>query len=144
MDFSMVEARAKRQRLAELAGQHYRDASSSIVKRLSGDERKAFFGIENDQGQSIILGSHCVFIRTVEGDDVELLHADFSEALHANAMKLGKRADYEFVPLGNGRTAWLKDEQTMCALWNIALLIIKLWKRDQIYKTLEKRPDDYA
>ena len=131
MDFSVIEAKAKRQRLAELAGQHYRDASSSIVKRLSGDERKAYFGIENDRGQSTILGSHCVFVRTVEGETIELSHSDFTAALHANGMKLGKRADMEFVPLGNDRTAWLKDAQTMCALWSIAERIAQLQQKDQ-------------
>lgn len=50
---------------------------------------------------------------------------DVLPRLQENGMKVGKVGDFEFVDFGSYGCAWMKDGPTMCAIWNIIMLMHK-------------------
>lgn len=123
MKLEAVEARAKRSKLIELAGNSYRDSNSEIVARLNRENGSAFLGIQDDNGPYTIIGSDCVFLSTRAGRELSVSHSDFLSALQATGMDRGKGGEFEYIPVGEGHSAWVKDGSTMCALWNIILAL---------------------
>ena len=123
MEYSSVEARARRNRLDELAGENYRDKCSDIVSKLKNEGKYPYLGIQNDDGCYTIVGQNCCYIMTDQGVSMEIAHDKFLNILRENAMKLGKQANFEYVSIDENGAAWLKDGQTMNAMWGLVQFI---------------------
>jgi hypothetical protein len=123
MDFSIIEARVKRNNLPVLADSNYRDNQSKLVKGLSESGKDVYLGIESDSGIYTLLGPDRVYFTTQSGSESEVLNSDFLVILQKNAMKIGKFGDFQYVTIESGESVWVKDGSTMCALWNTLLLL---------------------
>jgi hypothetical protein len=123
MKFSIVEARAKRNKFDELAGKFYRDNNSQIVEELNKANKRAYFGIQDDSGKYTIIGEKFVYFATEFGIEGEVSNADFLGVLQKNAMDLGKGGEFEFVNINERESVWVLDGKTMCAMWNIIMLL---------------------
>lgn len=123
MKVSVIEARAKRNKLDELAGSNYCDNSSKIVSSLNKRRKNAYLGIQSDDGLYTIIGEKYIYLLTKSGTEIEIPHSSFLEILQRNGMSIGKSGEFEFVPSDENESIWVKDGPTMCALWNIVLLL---------------------
>lgn len=123
MDFSIIEARVKRNKLPVLADSNYRDNNSELVKGLGESGKDVYLGIESDSGIYTLLGPDKVYFATESGSENEVSNSDFLAILQQNAMKIGKSGDFQYVTIGSGESVWVKDGATMCALWNTLLLL---------------------
>lgn len=123
MKFSAVEARARQNKLSELAGKSYRDRHSAIVSRLTSEGEPVYLGIQGDYGPYTIIGADHVFVSTRAGSELAVSHSNFLRALQATGMERGKGGEFEYIPVGEGHSFWVKDGSTMCALWNIVLAL---------------------
>lgn len=128
MKLEVVEARAKRSKLIELAGRDYRDSSSEIVAKLNRENQRAFLGIQHDNGPYTIIGSDRLFLSTPAGMEFSVSHSEFLNAMQSTGMDRGKGGEFEYVPVGEGHSVWVKDGPTMCALWNIVLALSRSLK----------------
>ena len=123
MDFSIIEARVKRNNLPVLADSNYRDNQSKLVKSLAENGKDVYLGIESDSGLYTLLGLENVYFSTESGLESEISNSDFLVILQQNAMNVGKSGDFQYVTIGSGESVWVKDGPTMCALWNTLLLL---------------------
>ena len=121
MKLSAIEARAKRNGLAELAGKSYRDSSSEIVASLNCEEEPVYLGIQDDDGTYTIIGRVHVFLSTRAGKKLAIPHSQFIGALQAAGMDRGKGGQFEYIALDEKNSVWVKDGATMSALWSIVL-----------------------
>lgn len=123
MKYSIVKARARRNKFDELAGSYYRDNGSQIVKSLKERNKHAYFGIQDEGGMYTIIGEKCVYFSDDSGREGEILNADFLKILQENAMKVGKGGEFEFVSIGEEKAVWVLNGKIMCAMWNILMLL---------------------
>jgi hypothetical protein len=128
MKFNIVQARAKRNKFNELAGKFYRDNTSQIVEELNKANKRAYFGIQDESGKYTVIGEKFVYFSTALGIEGEVSNADFLEVLQKNAMNLGKGGEFEFVNINKKESVWVLDSKTMCAMWNIIMLLCEAKK----------------
>ena len=122
MKSNIFKARVKRSSLAEYAGKHYRDESSTIINSLNNKGKDALVGIQKEDGIYTIIGKSSVFFSSTDGISEEIPINLFSEKLHLNALKTGKRANFEFLAFDD-KEIWLFNKSTMEAMWNIILFL---------------------
>ena len=123
MDFSIIEARVKRNNLPVLADSNYRDNQSELVKSLAEKGKDVYLGIESDSGLYTLLGPESTYFSTDSGSESEVSNSDFLLILQQNAMNIGKSGDFQYVTIESGESLWVKNGATMCALWNTLLLL---------------------
>ena len=122
MNISILKSKIKRNHLEEYAGAYFRDDTSQIINSLNAVGKCALFGIQREDGIYTIIGQKHVYYSTVLGTAGEIPLNDFSDFLHLNALKKGKRATFEFVPVNDTKNlVWLHNKSTMNALWNVIL-----------------------
>ncbi len=90
MKFTIIEARARRSKFDELAGSCYRDNNSQIVEDLNKQNKKVYFGIQDEGGMYTVIGEKSVYFSVVSGQEGEIPNSDFLGVLQKNAMKVGK------------------------------------------------------
>lgn len=118
-----IKARIKRNKLDQLAGTCFRDENDEIVKKFNLYNTKAFLGIQRDDGIYTILGDKSAYYSTDQGVEKQITLEDLLELLSSNALKRGKHNHYEFLEISESNSMWVKDTQTMNALWNTILLL---------------------
>lgn len=116
-----IKARIRRNKLDLLAGENYRDENWEIVKYLNNANRKALVGIQRKDGIYTIIGKENVYYSTVSGVEGSIPHKEFIDILTKNAWDLGKTGQFEFVKVNERDLVWLKDRETMNALWNTVI-----------------------
>ena len=122
-NFKKIIARAKRNKLQELADDSFRGPDSDKIREINVKNEGAILGVESDSGQYTVIGLHGFFIKNSDGHE---FFVNFDEAipyLQENGMKVGKGGNFEFVEFGPKGLVWMKNGPTMCALWNIVLLM---------------------
>lgn len=123
MDIDVILARAKRNRLYELAGDSYRGPDSELVVLLNRMDFGAILGIQSFEGSYTIITKGGLLTQNKNGDKVKISFAEALPFLKKNAMQVGKGGDFEFVEFGENGLIWMKDGATMCAIWNISMLV---------------------
>jgi len=108
-----------------VAGSSFRDTRSEIVRYLNQKDRNVYLGIQCESGLYTILGKNNVHFSTKEGLETEISNSRVLKFLHVNALENGKLSEFKFVPVSEDQAIWVKDESTMCALWNIILVLAK-------------------
>jgi len=119
MKFSIIEARVKRSQFDQLAGNYYRDNSSQVVESLNRQNKKAYFGIQDEGGMYTVIGEESVYFSVVSGQEREISNPDFLRILQKNAMEAGKSGQFEFVNIDGKESVWVLNGETMCAMWNL-------------------------
>jgi hypothetical protein len=122
MEKSSIQARIKRNKFDELAGEFYRDDSSDIIKEMINEGKKVFCGIQNNNGVYTIIGERSVYYTTITGSKGEIPHSAFIKILRENALSLGKKGKFEFVDINEHDSIWVYNPETMNAMWNLLLL----------------------
>ncbi len=123
MKLTTVEARAKRNKLDEFAGECYRDSNSQVVENLNKSKRLAYLGIQDSSGKYTILGEKYVYFSTEIGLEYEVSIVDILDILQKNAFDIGKHGQFEYLKVSDKKLMWVLDGRTMTAMWNIILLI---------------------
>lgn len=119
-----VKARIKRNKLIDLAGDHFRDEHSEIVQLLKGRGYDALLGIQREDGVYTIIGEKALYYSTATGFEGTIALEDFKAILTRNAMSKGKSAVYEYVKIDESSEVWVKNAYTMNALWNTMLMFL--------------------
>jgi hypothetical protein len=118
-----INARIRRNKLDLLAGESYRDENSEIVKYLNRVNKKALLGIQRTDGIYTIIGEEYTYYSTDLGVEDSIKHVHFLAILSTNAMRIGKAGNFEFIKVNERDSIWLKNAETMNALWNTILLL---------------------
>lgn len=118
-----IKARIKRNLFNVVAGSAFRDQNDEIIKQLNSMNKKALVGIQREDGTYTIVGEESIHYLTPLGVTGEIPLADFLVILHENGMRLGKTGDFEYININDQDKVWLKDPQTMNAMWNTMLLL---------------------
>lgn len=118
-----IKARIRRNKFDVLAENSYRDENSEIVKYLNSVNKKALVGIQREDGIYTIVGEEFIYYLTALGKEGEIRHKDLLEILTKNARSLGKMGHFEFVNINEQDAVWLKNIETMNAMWNTIMLL---------------------
>jgi len=121
MNIDAINTRLKKNKLPELAGEDYCGMQSPLVMHLRERGKLAYLGIKNHKGEYTILGENLVYV-SAEDKECEIPINVFVAALSGIAMQLGKGTDVEYIFIANWGNVWMKNNFTMTALWNTALL----------------------
>src|SRR5690606_26961613 len=116
-----ISARIRRNGLIELAGEFYCDPNSQIVKELNKKNKSALLGIQRDDGIYTVIGEESVYYLTNAGIEREISHPKLLEILKNSALKIGKKAEFEYVNINDQDSIWVLNGPTMNALWNTIL-----------------------
>ncbi len=122
MKENIIEARIKRNGLVGLAGDHYRDVSSQIIKDLKSCGKSPIIGIQRNDNVYTIIGEKYVYYLTETGAEGQISHEGLLEILRKNALKLGKTGNFQFVKINEYDSIWVLNVETMNAMWNTILL----------------------
>jgi hypothetical protein len=125
MSVDAVIARAERNNLAKLAGSAFRDPNADIIAELKARNFDAVLGLENEQGQFTVLAMEGIIVKNAVGAEHVIPFNDAILPLQKNAMAMGKGGSFEYVQFGEFGEVWMKDGPTMCAIWNIAMMMQK-------------------
>lgn len=125
MNIQQVLVRAKRNNIQSLAGASYCGPESFLVRQLSAKGIGAILGIQNDIGLYTVICFEGLAVKNLVGDEVLIAFDEILPRLQENGMLVGKGGNFEFVDFGNNGRVWMKDGPTMCAIWNLALLLGK-------------------
>ncbi|KIA95228.1 hypothetical protein OC25_07910 [Pedobacter kyungheensis] len=117
-----IKARIKRNKLEELADTCFRTEGDEIIEKFNRRNIKVFVGIQRYDGIYTILGAKSAYYLT-DGIEKEIPFKDLLSFLTINALKNGKHYNYEFLEISDNNNIWVKDIQTMNALWNTILLL---------------------
>ncbi len=123
MNIKILEARARRNGLEKYAGKHFRGSDSELVKVLNEEGKKVLFGIQKAKGKYTVLGDNKVYFLTPKGIKGAIELKAFSELLHLEAMRKGKRSKFKYLAIDPNQKIWLYNRLTMTALWNILLYL---------------------
>lgn len=130
MLLNILNAKIERNGLKRYAGIYFRDATSTVIKSLNKEGKKALAGIQKGDGMYTILGEGSVYYTTTSGSYGEISLKSFLEILHENALKKGRRNwfrnNYKFLKINDNEVIWLHDMRTMESLWNTVLWLEKL------------------
>jgi hypothetical protein len=118
-----LNARIRRNKFDELAGEYYQDENSEIVKYLNSKNLKALLGIKRPDGIYTIIGEECVYYLTESGVEGEISHKDVLTILRENAMAKGKSGHFDFVLVNQQDYVWFLNIETMNAMWNLIMLL---------------------
>lgn len=118
-----IKARVKHNMFDVLAGSNFRDETSEIITHLNSIGQKALLGMEREDGIYTIMGEDHIYYLTPERIAGQIPHKDFLKILHKNAMSLGKKAQFDYVPVNEKDVVWVKDAYTMNAMWNTIMML---------------------
>ncbi|WP_044000386.1 hypothetical protein [Hymenobacter swuensis] len=99
------------------------DEQSPLVQHLNQTNRDALVGIQRADGVYTVIGQEHVYYATPAGAAGAIAIADLLTILRKNALRLGKRAPFEFVEINETDCIWVMNSQVMNALWNTLLLL---------------------
>lgn len=116
-----IDVRIKRNQLDKFAGIHYRDNDSDLIKKL-----KALVGIERQDGVYTVISENFIYYSTILNKEKKISLSDFLEILKYNALSKGKSSDFEYIYTNDGESIWIKNANTMNALWNTVLYIYNI------------------
>ena len=119
-----LKARIKRNKLDVIAGECFRNEDSEIIKSFNLANKKAFLGIQKNDGIYTILGDKSAYFSINSGEEKEIYFKNLLNLLSSNALQNGKFFEYEFLKVSENEAIWVKDIQTMNALWNTILLLV--------------------
>ena len=125
-----VVARSERNKLEGLAGKHFRSPETELIKKLKSKNLSAILGIENDDSFYTVLGFEGLLVKNLSGEELVITFDELLLLLRKNGMAIGKAGDFEVVPLEKYGKIWMKDGPTMCAIWNIAIMMER-WPVDE-------------
>ena len=125
MNIEPVLARAKRNNFESLAGKSFCGPESELVRELAAQKAGAILGIQSDTGPYTVIGFEGLLVKNAAGNEMVIPFDEALPHLQKNGMKVGKGGDFEFVDFGDYGRVWMKDGPTMCAIWNIAMLMQK-------------------
>lgn len=117
-----VNARIKRNMLAELSGNYFRDENSDFIIHLNRGRKDAIVGIQREDGVYTIIGNGKVYYLTLSGIENEISINEFLDILSLEALSKGKSHNYEFIKVKDNESIWIMNAETMNALWNTMLL----------------------
>ncbi|MGI4873142.1 MAG: hypothetical protein ACRYFX_18435 [Janthinobacterium lividum] len=127
MKRNILAARIRRNQLDKLSGNCYIEEQSQIIKHLNDINKNALVGIQRADGVYTIIGSENVYYSMSSGTEGKIVIGDFLNILGTNAMRLGKKAKYEFVEINDTDSIWVMNSEVMSALWN-TLLLLNAWQ----------------
>lgn len=119
-----LKARIKRNKLDVIAGECFRNEDSEIIKSFNLAGKTAFLGIQRNEGIYTILGDKSAYFSINSGEEKEIYFKNLLDLLSSNALQNGKFFEYEFLKVSENEAIWVKDIQTMNALWNTILLLV--------------------
>ena len=122
MNINIIEARIKRNKLKEIAGEYYRDSGSQLINNLKNTGKIVFVGIQREDGIYTVIGRNSVFYSTSAGE-FEIPNKEFINLLTSNALRMGKDSDFEFVKTNSNALIWVFNGSTMNAIWNTVMLM---------------------
>jgi len=118
-----IKARIKRNKFDKLAGEHYRDNNSQLIKDLQNKNIQALLGIQKGDGMYTVIGLESIYYSTGSGTEGEISHGIFLDILQQNALSKGKTGDFEFLEVNENDAVWVMNAYTMNAMWNIIMLL---------------------
>lgn len=119
----IIEARIKRNDFEKLAGKFYRDHDSQIIRDLQKSGKSGLLGIQKGTSIYTIIGDEFIYYSTEAGVEREITHSSFLKLLKQNAMKLGKKASFEFLEIEKQNSIWIYNGAMMSAIWNTVQLL---------------------
>jgi len=123
MNLSIIEARARRNGLIKLAGSDYRDSNSTLLKNMIRNNKKVYLGIESSDGIYTVLGAEKVYFSTQAREEREIPNHQILEIFQKYGLDAGKSEIFDFLPTNREEQIWVKDGPTLCALWNLVLML---------------------
>ena len=120
-----LEIRLKKNKLVDLAGSSFVDQDSDLIKSLRREGKNALLGIKRSDGIYTVLGENSIYYKSISHNEGEI---DYNKALNIfqeNALRVGKRGDFNIIKLDDTNSIWVSNGPTMSALWNTILYIYK-------------------
>ena len=121
--FEAVVIKSKRNKLEGLAGKHFRSPESKLINKLKSKNLSAILGIGNDDSFYTVLGFEGLLVKNLLGEELVIPFGELLPLLGKNGMAVGQAGNFEVVPLEKYGKIWMKDGPTMCAIWNIAIMM---------------------
>lgn len=118
-----IKARIKQNHFDIYAEDAFRDENAEIIKYLNSIDKKALVGIQREDGIYTIVGEEYIYYLTPSGTTGAISLDAFRKILKANAMSSGKKGDFEFLKINEQDEVWLKNTNTMNAMWNTIMYL---------------------
>ncbi|EDM35227.1 hypothetical protein PBAL39_13382 [Pedobacter sp. BAL39] len=117
-----VNARIRRNMLAELSGSYFKDENSDFIIHLNSGGKDALVGIQREDGVYTVIGNEKIYYLTLSGIESEISINEFLDILSRETLSKGKSYKYEFIKVKANESIWIMNADTMNALWNTMLL----------------------
>ncbi len=125
-----LNIRLEKSGLENVSGASFRDLRGGDFPNLSAlTENHGLIGIESSDGKDFtIVGLEYLYVMRNSGEIFKINLNTALKCFSSNALAKGKHNEYKSIQIESGKECWVKDKETMSALWNIALFISRMRK----------------